>query len=148
MPDKIVLFVCVENAGRSLMAEAMFNRDAPAGWRAISAGTSPASAPNPRTGPMLKEIGLEVPDHPPQPLTPAMIEASRIRVTMGCLDDAACPARLKELAYRDWGLPDPARLDDAGFRDVRDKLRQRVEGLAREIRLNERISTARATPAR
>jgi arsenate reductase (thioredoxin) len=148
MADRIVLFVCVENACRSLMAEAMFNRNAPAGWRATSAGTSPAGAPNPRTAPMLEEIGLAVPDHPPRILTPAMIEESQIRVTMGCLDDAACPARLKELEYRDWGLPDPAHLDDAGFRSVRDKIGERVEGLTREIRLNARMRAARAAPAR
>ncbi len=148
MAEKIVLFICVENACRSLMAEAMFNRDAPAGWRATSAGTSPAMAPNPRTAPMLKQIGLEIPNHPPRVLTTQMIEESKIRVTMGCLDNAACPARLKELEYRDWGLPDPGKLDDAGFREVRDKLRQQVEGLVREIRLNERMREARAAPAR
>lgn len=97
---------------------------------------------------MLRQIGLELPNHPPQLLTPQMIEESKIRVTMGCLDDAACPARLKELEYRDWGLPDPGKLDDAGFREVRDKLRQQVEGLVREIRLNERMRAARAAPAR
>ena len=65
MPDRTVLFVCVENAARSLMAEAMFNANPPAGWRATSAGTQPAAAPNPRTGPMLREVGLELPPHPP-----------------------------------------------------------------------------------
>jgi protein-tyrosine-phosphatase len=148
MPERTVLFVCVENACRSLMAEAMFNRDAPAGWQAVSAGTSPAKVPHPRTGPMLREIGLDLPDHPPRLLTPQMIEGSQIRVTMGCLDDVACPARLKELEYRDWGLPNPARLDDRGFREVRDRLRHLVEGLAREIRLNERMRTARAPASR
>ncbi len=145
---RLVLFVCVENACRSLMAEAMFNSDAPGGWRAISAGTTPASVPNPRTAPMLKQIGLEMPLHPPQVLTPQMIEESKIHVTMGCLDDAACPARLRELEYRDWGLPDPAKLDDAGFREVREKLRGLVEGLTREIRLNDRMRAARASPSR
>lgn len=134
MSDRIVLFVCVENAGRSRMAEAIFNADAPAGWRAVSAGTRPAPAPHPRTAPMLKEIGLEMPRHPPRLLTPRMIEESEIRVTMGCLDEAACPARLKELEYRDWGLPDPARLDDAGFRAVRDTIRGLVTELIRELR--------------
>ena len=97
---------------------------------------------------MLKQIGLEMPLHPPQVLTPQMIEESKIHVTMGCLDDAACPARLRELEYRDWGLPDPAKLDDAGFREVREKLRGLVEGLTREIRLNDRMRAARASPSR
>src|SRR5215469_3422971 len=54
---RTVLFVCVENAARSLMAEAFFNADPPEGWRAISAGTEPAPRPNGRTGPMLREVG-------------------------------------------------------------------------------------------
>lgn len=140
MPDRIVLFICVENACRSLMAEAMFNADPPSGWRAISAGTRPADAPHPRTEPMLREIGLELPPHSPRLLTREMMDGSRIRVTMGCLDDASCPVRLKTLKVTDWGLPDPSKLDDAEFREVRDNLRNRVEGLARELRLADRRS--------
>ena len=148
MTERIVLFVCVENACRSLMAEAMFNASAPPGWRAISAGTRPASAPNPRTGPMLREVGLRAPDHPPVLLTPEMIGEARICVTMGCLDDDACPARLKQLDYRDWGLPDPAKLDDAGFREVRGELGRRVEGLQREVRGNPHLGESRTAGAR
>lgn len=133
MPQRTVLFICVENACRSLMAEAMFNARAPDGWRATSAGTEPAGAPNPRTARMLAEIGLELPSHPPQPLTSPMMTGSSVRVTMGCLDTEKCPAQLKTLELRDWGLPDPAKLDDEGFRRVRDDLRRRVEELAREL---------------
>lgn len=97
---------------------------------------------------MLQEIGLDLPDHPPQLLTPPMIEGSKIRVTMGCLDDAACPARLQELECRDWALPDPGKLDDEGFREVRNKLRQLVEGLVREVRRNDRMHAARTPPSR
>ncbi|MCI4360853.1 MAG: low molecular weight phosphatase family protein [Thermoplasmata archaeon] len=128
-----VLFICVHNAGRSMMAEAMFNADPPSGWSARSAGTSPGAAANPRTGPMLREIGLELPDHPPRPLGVEEMEGARLRITMGCLDDASCPARLKHLPLRDWGLPDPSKLDDAGFRRVRDELAERVAALRREI---------------
>lgn len=66
MTDKFVLFISVENAGRSLMAEACFNADPPPGWHAVSAGTRPAAAPNPRTQAMLQEVGLSMPGHPPQ----------------------------------------------------------------------------------
>ena len=130
---KLVLFICVGNSGRSLMAEAMFNAHPPEGWSAISAGTSPASAVNPRTAPMLREIGMDLPSHPPQLLTPEMMEKARVRVTMGCLDDASCPARLKTLELRDWALPDPARQDDAGFRAVRDQLAHLVAALRAEL---------------
>jgi len=138
MTDKTVLFICVENSCRSLMAEAMFNSKPPEGWRATSAGTEPASQPNPRTRAMLQEIGLDLPPHPPQLLTNEMMSASMVRVTMGCLDSESCPARLKTLELRDWALPDPAKLDDSGFRRVRDELADRVKGLRLELVLQER----------
>lgn len=133
MADRRVLFVCVENAGRSLMAEAAFNADPPPGWTAVSAGTRPAPRPHPRTAPMLAEIGLTLPAHPPRGLTPALIDEAGVRITMGCLDDASCPARLKGRELVDWALPDPSRLDDAGFRAVRDEIVARVRKLRAEL---------------
>jgi len=135
---KVVLFVCVGNSGRSLMAEALFNANPPEGWTAISAGTSPAASANPRTGTMLRELGLELPPHPPQLLTPEMMDGARVRVTMGCLNDTSCPARLKTLELRDWALPDPAHLDDDGFRQVRDRIAGNVKGLRTELVLTDR----------
>lgn len=143
MADKQVLFICVENACRSLIAEAIFNADPPRGWHANSAGTRPGPAADPRTRPMLEERGFSLPDHPPQLLTAEMMDRARVRVTMGCLDDASCPAHLKSLELRDWGLPDPAGLDDAGFRAVRDQIRLRVEGLRRELALSDRREVVR-----
>ena len=148
MPNKLVLFVCVENACRSLMAEAIFNADPPLGWRAISAGTRPAASPNPRTQAMLEERGFLLPDHPPQLLSNEMMDAARVRITMGCIDDASCPAHLKSLELRDWGLQDPAKLDDAGFREVRDQIRARIEGLRRELALSDRRATDRVHSGR
>lgn len=140
--ERTVLFVCVENACRSLMAEVIFNADPPPGWRAVSAGTWPAKGANPRTSRFLQELGLAVPAHPPQQLTVEMLERASVRITMGCLDDVSCPARLKQLEYRDWGLRDPAKLDDVGFREVRDKLRTMVEALRRELVLLDRQMAA------
>jgi arsenate reductase len=133
MADRRVLFVCVENAGRSLMAEAIFNAQAPAGWVAESAGTRPAAHPNPRTARFLSEVGLSLPSHPPRELTPEQMDSAEVVVTMGCLDDASCPANLRRRELRDWGLPDPGKLDDHGFRTVRDELRRRVAALAAEL---------------
>jgi len=144
MAENTVLFICVENACRSLMAEAMFNWNPARGWRAISAGTQPAPAPNPRTEGMLREIGLELPSHSPQLLTDEMMASSKAIVTMGCLDSASCPAKLKVIEVRDWALPDPAKLDDAGFRQVRRDLQARVEGLRRELALAEKRRAALA----
>jgi arsenate reductase (thioredoxin) len=138
MTEKTVLFICVENSCRSLMAEAMFNAKPPDGWRATSAGTEPASQPNPRTRAMLQEVGLDLPPHPPQLLTTETMDTASVRVTMGCLDSESCPARLRTLELRDWALPDPAKLDDTGFRQVRDDIADRVKGLRRELVLQER----------
>jgi arsenate reductase len=146
LPAHWVVFICVENACRSLMAEAMFNASPPAGWEATSGGVRPASRANDRTAPMLREIGLDLPGHPPQLVTREGMDRATVRVTMGCLDDASCPAHLKTLELRDWGLPDPAKLDDAGFRAVRDQLRGRVEGLRREIELAHRRTSSRLAP--
>jgi arsenate reductase (thioredoxin) len=133
MSERVVLFICVGNASRSLMAEAMFNADPAPGWVAESAGTRPAPTPNPRTGPMLAELGLRLPDHPPRLLSADAMEKAALRISMGCLDDASCPARLKQLEVRDWALPDPIHLDDAGYRAVRDSIQQRVRALRQEL---------------
>ena len=91
---------------------------------------------------MLREIGLEMPAHPPQLLTDEMMSSSKVIVTMGCLDSASCPAKLKVIEVRDWALPDPAKLDDAGFRQVRRDLQSRVEGLRRELALTDKRRAA------
>lgn len=140
---RVVLFICVENACRSLIAEAVFNANPPPGWVAKSAGTEPATVPNARTAPMLEEIGLELPPHPPQPLTRETMDEAQLRVTMGCLEDASCPAHLQGLELRDWSLPDPAGLDDAGFRDVRDRIVDRVKRLRTELIVFDRSQYAR-----
>lgn len=143
MDTKFVLFVCVENACRSLMAEAAFNAAPPSGWRAISAGTRPARSAFPRTAAMLEEVGLALPAHPPRTLSPELIDQARIRVTMGCLDDASCPVHLKTRELRDWALPDPAKLNDADFRAVRDQVLTRVEALRQEIGATDRPTLVR-----
>jgi len=147
MSTRTVLFICVENACRSLLAEAMFNANPPTGWTAVSAGTSPAVAPNARTASMLEELGLHLPEHPPQLLTREMMDAARVRVTMGCLDDASCPAHLKGLELRDWALPDPSKLDDAAFRQIRDRIASLVKGLRSELLLTDRRSAERLRSA-
>ncbi len=115
------------------MAKAFFNAIAPEGWRASSAGTEPAAGAHPRTRSMLAEVGFALPSHPPRRLTKTEMDSAAICVTMGCLDSASCPAHLRELPVLDWALPDPARLDDDGFRQVRDTIRSRVAELVRGL---------------
>lgn len=93
---------------------------------------------------MLREMGLELPAHSPQLLTPEMMDSASVRVTMGCLDDASCPARLKNLELRDWALPDPAKLDDSGLREVRDSIAAKVKGLRVELVLSDRRQAVRS----
>ncbi|MGA8303094.1 MAG: low molecular weight phosphatase family protein [Thermoplasmata archaeon] len=144
MADRFVLFICVGNAGRSLIAEASFNANPPPGWRAISAGTRPAAAPNPRTQPMLEEVGLSLPPHAPQHLAADLMDRAALRITMGCLDDESCPTHLKSLERRDWQLPDPVNLDDEAFRGVRDRVLELVRGLRTELILADREAADRA----
>ena len=86
---------------------------------------------------MLAEIGLSLPSHPPRAVTPEMMDAASVRVTMGCLDDDSCPIHLKSLPLRDWALPDPATQDDPGFRRIRDEIVERIQELFRELRALE-----------
>jgi protein-tyrosine-phosphatase len=118
------------------------------GLAVVSAGTRAAVTANPRTESMLRELGLTLPSHVPQVLSNDLMDRSRIRITTSCLDDASCPAHLKSLELRDWGLPDPAKLDDGQFRAVSDQLVGRIDGLRREIALTHRRETARAPVAR
>ena len=99
---RLVLFVCVENTFRSIIAEAIFNAHAPSGWRAESAGVRPVSEINPVAVTLLQEIKVEVTHTKPVMVTPSMVaEASRI-VTFGCLD--RCPIGAKEKS-EDWPIP-------------------------------------------
>jgi arsenate reductase len=82
---------------------------------------------------MLAEIGLALPPHDSRALSMGDTRGAQIVVTMGCLTDASCPVHLKLRPVRDWGLPDPAELDDGGFRRVRDEIARRVAELIREI---------------
>ena len=97
---------------------------------------------------MLAELGLTLPDHAPQLLSTDLMDRARVRVTMGCLDDASCPAHLKSLELRDWNLEDPAKLDDAGFRRVRDQISGLVKGLRTELVLSDRKAASLVEAAR
>jgi arsenate reductase (thioredoxin) len=124
-----VLFVCVHNAGRSVMAEALYNAMADGRGRAQSAGTIPGQAPHPEVVEAMTEVGIDVGAHRGRLLTDEMVsEADRV-ITMGCaVDEAACPAVLYA-EVEDWGLPDPRGQPIARVREIRDEIRHRVEAL-------------------
>jgi arsenate reductase (thioredoxin) len=118
-----VLFVCVENSGRSQMAEA-FARSL--GAEASSAGSKPSGEINPRTIQVMAEKGISLAGQRSKSLSEIPEGEWDYVVTMGCGD--ACPwvpSRHRE----DWDLHDPKTLDDAGFRAVRDQIEARVRKL-------------------
>lgn len=127
-----VLFVCVHNAGRSQMAEAIFNAAASergVAHHAVSAGTEPAGHVHDNVAEAMRELGIDLGGVVPRIITNDMIEAADEVVTMGCAIDAeSCPAVfLRDVD--DWGLPDPKGQGVEGARDVRDEVRRRVDGL-------------------
>ena len=118
------LFVCVQNAGRSQMAQAFWEQ---LGGEGRSAGSAPAAHLHPEVVGAMAEVGLDVSGRTPRALTDADAEWAEVVVTMGFGD--ACPY-VPGRRYLDWELDDPAGRDMATVRAVRDEIRRRVEGLA------------------
>lgn len=112
------------------MAEAIFNSLAAGRHRALSAGSRPADAVNPRAVQALKEIGLDISHNKPKKLTRDMILQADLAVTMGCGEDA-CPIVPNEL--RDWNLEDPKDAPIEKVREIRDEIAKRVKTLLEEL---------------
>jgi len=128
---KKVLFVCVENARRSQMAEALFNKLAKGQAVAISAGDKPASKIDEKTVEVMKEIGIDITKQRPKALTMKMVEEADIAITMGCGADV-CPVVPKQV--EEWKIEDPAGKPIAKFREVRAEIKRRVEKLVRILK--------------
>jgi protein-tyrosine-phosphatase len=125
-----VLFVCVHNAGRSQMAAALLAQLAAGRVRVTSAGSEPASQLNPAVVQAMAEIGLDLSAEFPKPLTTGQVQAADVVITMGCGD--TCPV-FPGKRYLDWDLPDPAGLDLAAIRPIRDEISRRVQRLLTEL---------------
>jgi arsenate reductase len=125
-----VLFVCVQNAGRSQMAEALFSRAASGQHEARSAGTAPAEHVHPEVVEVMREVGVELGDRVPRRLEQADAEWADIVVTMGCGD--ACPY-IPGKRYVDWDLPDPSGRPPDEVRRIRDEIAERVDALVSEL---------------
>lgn len=125
-----VLFVCVQNSGRSQMAAALARQIGGDRVHVRSAGSQPGERILPQVALALAEIDLDVTDEFPKPLTDDVVRAADAVVTMGCGD--ACPLYPGK-RYLDWSLEDPADLDLDGVRRVRDDIRDRVERLITEL---------------
>jgi protein-tyrosine-phosphatase len=125
-----VLFVCLQNAGRSQMSQALLQRAAPDTHHALSAGTTPAERVHPEVVAVMHELGIDLSDRIPQLLTTTLAEQADIVVTMGCGD--RCPY-IPGRRYVDWDLPDPQGQPIERVREIRDEIADRVAGLIAEL---------------
>ena len=128
--SKKILFVCVENAGRSQMAEGFLRELAP-NFDVISAGTEPKSELNPNVVKVMQEIGIDITNQKPKLLTNEMISQS-ITVNMGCMDKESCPALfVKDVV--DWNISDPKDKDLEEIRRIRDQIKNEVLNLVKKL---------------
>ena len=129
-----ILFVCVENAGRSQMAEAFFKKYAPKKYQAISAGTNPISGIHPEVYLVMKEIGIDMDSQKPKPLTDEMINDS-IAVNMGCMDKQSCPSLFVD-DVEDWNIEDPKNKPIEEIRKIRDQIEFKIKELIKKLENN------------
>jgi arsenate reductase len=125
-----VLFVCVQNAGRSQMAAALLNHRAKGRVHVRSAGSDPGEEINPAVVEALAELGVDIGEEFPKPLTDEVVRAADAVVTMGCGD--ACPIYPGK-RYLDWELEDPAGKPLPTVRRIRDEIDTRVQTLLSEL---------------
>ena len=125
-----VLFVCLHNAGRSQMSEALFEREVGGRHQAESAGTTPAEHVHPEVVEAMRELGIDLADRTPKLLTREAAEHADVVVTMGCGDE--CPY-ISGKRYIDWDLTDPAGRPLEEVRATRDEIDRRVAGLLDEL---------------
>jgi protein-tyrosine-phosphatase len=124
------LFVCLHNAGRSQMSQALFERAAEGRHRALSAGTTPADRVHPEVVEVMRELGFELADREPKLLTHELAEQADVVVTMGCGDE--CPY-VPGRRYVDWEFEDPKGRPLDEVRATRDDIDRRVRELVEEL---------------
>ena len=129
---KNILFVCVENAGRSQMAEAFFKKYAKNQFNVISAGISPSSHLNPVVVSVMNELGIDLKNQKPQLLSSSMIKNSNKTVNMGCMDKESCPSLFVK-DVDDWNIEDPKGKSIEDVRKIRDQIKNDVLNLLNSI---------------
>lgn len=131
---KKILFVCVENAARSQMAEAFFKKYAPPGFEPCSAGTRPASKVNPVAAEVMTEIGIDISAKKPQIISNQLIKEAFKIINMGCMDKQTCPALFVN-DVEDWQIPDPKEKPIHQVRKIRDLIEGRIRELCKSLQL-------------
>ena len=125
-----VLFVCLHNAGRSQMSEALFEAAAGGKHEARSAGTTPGDQVHPQVVEVMRELDIDLAGRRPQKLERDDAEWADVVVTMGCGDE--CPY-IPGKRYLDWDLEDPKDRPVEEVRATRDEIARRIDGLLREL---------------
>ncbi|MCS7095832.1 MAG: arsenate reductase ArsC [Candidatus Bathyarchaeota archaeon] len=125
-----MLFICVENSFRSQIAEAYFNRYAPKGWNAVSAGLTPADKVHPNAVRLMLEEGIDISRKKPRLITRELQEKAEIAVIV--CGGEACPI-VYTGKVEQWNLPDPAKMSLEDARKVRDEIKRRVMELAAKL---------------
>ena len=125
-PEKTVLFLCVENAGRSQIAEGFFNKYAPKRYRAISAGTKPVPKINPMAVEVMKEVGIDISNQISKDIAEDVVRNSTYIVNMGCMEKESCPSLFLHNLL-DWSIEDPKGKSIENVREIRDEIEQRVK---------------------
>ena len=127
-----ILFVCVENAGRSQMAEAFFRKFAEGKFNVNSAGTVPSGNLNPIVVQVMEEIGIDMTSQSPKTISNSMIDDSFKTVNMGCMDKESCPSLFVKDVI-DWNIPDPKEKTIEQVRKIRDQIKSEVLNLIKLI---------------
>ena len=127
-----ILFVCIQNAGRSQMAEGFFRKYAPKSYEPLSAGTKPTSEINPIAIQAMKEVGIDISKQRPKDMTEDMMRNSAKIVNMGCMDKDWCPTAFVPNLV-DWGIEDPNGKSIEKVREIRDEIEERVKELTASL---------------
>jgi|SRR6185437_519262 len=128
----IALFVCVENAGRSQMAEAFFKKYAPGDYDAASAGTKHISEINPTTIKAMSHIGIDISKQKPKELSEDMIRNATKIINMGCMDKGFCPTMFIN-KVEDWGIEDPKGKPLDKVEKIRNEIENKVRAMIMEL---------------
>jgi protein-tyrosine-phosphatase len=128
---KTVLFVCVENSFRSQIAEAYFNKYAPEGWTATSAGLTPAEKVHPNAVRLMQEEGIDISHKKPKPMTRELQEKSEVAIIV--CSGSLCPVVYTK-RVEEWNMPDPAKMPLDEARKVRDAIKAKVLDLVERLK--------------
>ncbi len=130
--NNTILFVCIENAGRSQIAEAFFRKYASREYESRSAGTIPTSQINPFAIEVMKEVGIDISNQKPKELTKEMIKHATKIINMGCMDKNFCPAIFSPKII-DWKIEDPKGKSIDKIKEIRDEIEKKVKEVIKEM---------------